>query len=513
MKFLCESCKAKYQIADDRVRGKTVRMKCRKCGYAIEIHASLVDQPPGETSGSPARAVGRGVEKNLSALDMPPAASGALAGAFEQSLEAHATTASAPPGQRRAGIGSGDWYVAINGVPVGPIKVSELRRKAATGAVTEESLCWQEGLEEWRVLKTVSELAALVREAAHDPRPSLVAPSRRPVPSPHSPSRIPAQPGDSTSDRAARSNVLSLRPGSADDSSAGRGSPLATTPAASPSAGPAATAPAEPTTALLFEPHARRRPALSVATAPAAEAEPAAPPSPAAETSSPVRPAAHKSATTGPPLWFWPILIGSLGFGGVAAYFIFQPASVSSQSDPARSAPSQPLAQHSSEAEHSPEPGPAIEPVVVAAAPPGAKGGPSNRATTATSNAPPSTERKTADLSDLLGSANGPATTPNSYAGPGAGGGLDSTTIQRVVHDRAAGVRRTCWERGGGDQKSSANVQVSVTVAPSGSVQSATATGDDPVIGKCIENAVKTWTFPAPGNTTTINIPFHFVRQ
>src|SRR5260221_6403438 len=58
MKFLCENCKAKYQIADDKVAGRTVRMKCRKCGHMIEVEASVTEtsvaarmpQDPGGTS-------------------------------------------------------------------------------------------------------------------------------------------------------------------------------------------------------------------------------------------------------------------------------------------------------------------------------------------------------------------------------------------------------------------------------------------------------------------------------
>ena len=43
MKFLCDQCKAKYQIADDKVAGKTVRMKCRKCGHMIEVRAAVTE--------------------------------------------------------------------------------------------------------------------------------------------------------------------------------------------------------------------------------------------------------------------------------------------------------------------------------------------------------------------------------------------------------------------------------------------------------------------------------------
>ncbi|MGC4092906.1 MAG: COR domain-containing protein [Polyangiaceae bacterium] len=37
MKFLCPSCKAKYQISDEKVAGRTVRMKCRKCDHVITV--------------------------------------------------------------------------------------------------------------------------------------------------------------------------------------------------------------------------------------------------------------------------------------------------------------------------------------------------------------------------------------------------------------------------------------------------------------------------------------------
>src|SRR5450755_475634 len=55
MKFLCPSCKAKYQIADEKVAGRSVRMKCRKCGYVIQVSsvAGLGDALPGSEPPSP----------------------------------------------------------------------------------------------------------------------------------------------------------------------------------------------------------------------------------------------------------------------------------------------------------------------------------------------------------------------------------------------------------------------------------------------------------------------------
>ena len=43
MKFVCENCKAKYQIGDEKVAGKTLRMKCRRCGHMIQVSATVTE--------------------------------------------------------------------------------------------------------------------------------------------------------------------------------------------------------------------------------------------------------------------------------------------------------------------------------------------------------------------------------------------------------------------------------------------------------------------------------------
>ncbi|MCW5834736.1 MAG: zinc-ribbon domain-containing protein, partial [Labilithrix sp.] len=147
MKFLCDSCKAKYQIADEKVAGKTVRMKCRKCGHQIEVRAAVTEtsvasappRPPASPS-APRPPMKSGLATSLSAAKprAPSAApGGALAGAFKSNV--HDAPASAPGDRPSASIElsvTDEWYVAINGVPVGPVRISELRRKAAGGAVT-----------------------------------------------------------------------------------------------------------------------------------------------------------------------------------------------------------------------------------------------------------------------------------------------------------------------------------------------------------------------------------------
>ncbi|MCA9629530.1 MAG: zinc-ribbon domain-containing protein, partial [Myxococcales bacterium] len=62
MKFLCPSCKAKYQIADEKVAGRNVKMKCRKCGHLIHVNQaaaapqSVLPAAPTPTAERDARA-------------------------------------------------------------------------------------------------------------------------------------------------------------------------------------------------------------------------------------------------------------------------------------------------------------------------------------------------------------------------------------------------------------------------------------------------------------------------
>jgi len=581
LKFLCDNCKAKYQIADEKVAGKTVRMKCRKCGHQIEVRAAVTEtsvstSPPGAMgagsaagSASPGSDAPRPLAKSSLATSLsaakprapagaqhhPSPAPSALAGAFQRTV--HDAPQSVPFPQPAGGLElsvTDEWYVAINGVPVGPVRISELRRKAASGAVTEDSLCWQEGLEEWRPVRSIPELAAIVREAAQGNRPSLVSPptegqnrASRPPPAPQRPAPAaprapepPRPPGPSSSFEPprpmspSRSNVVPLRV--AASSNVDEASPAA--PIGAPLTGSSAAAAFAPA----FAPAPRTTPSPAFAPpqqqqlppppAPLALADPfAVPPAPltagatsgsgvAGVPSSPFAPSSPQITVSAPPppaqprrgvpLWFWPILLFTGVFGVSAAVFVFRqqtpPPPVVIQmpataATPAATEPKNDVPPPSASAD---TPAPATTTTTKVAS-----GGPRSGGAAAATP-----EKKTGiDLGGLVPGAGGPNVGAGGGAGPAGGGGLDSSSVERVVAAHRAGVKRTCWERGGADQKASVNVTVSATVAPDGSVSGTSSNGDDPVVAKCIESQVKSWRFSAPGSTTTVNIPFKFVRQ
>jgi hypothetical protein len=96
---------------------------------------------------------------------------GALAGAFTKAFSGRPDAPATADTQ--LSMPADEWFVGINGVPVGPIRLSELRSKAASGAVSKESLVWRDGFEDWRPLKTYPELLAIVEEGVSSARASL----------------------------------------------------------------------------------------------------------------------------------------------------------------------------------------------------------------------------------------------------------------------------------------------------------------------------------------------------
>ncbi len=569
MRFLCEQCKAKYQIADEKVAGKTVRMKCRKCGHLIEVKAEVTETsvstkaPQPEATGELDDATRVGVDINaMMKLSSPgsvggattkPAAprpgaqaprppakpglatslaaakpvartpskppqghmahggGGALAGAFQKSVS---KDDDASRGMLEISTSS-EWYCAINGVPVGPVRIAELRRKAATGAVTEESLVWQEGMEEWRPLRTIPELVAIVNEGLSAERPSLVtpAPPNAPRPPPPraqarsvpdaSPRHAPASP----TSPGGRSNVVSLasRLATAEKLEPEEiADPFAIQPLSSPQTGAPLAALAVPADPFALKPEGDSG-SMSGGISGGIGA------APLIGSAAPTVVIPRRQG----PNWIVIGMVVAFGaFGAMAGFAVFF-----------RSAPAQPAATIIMTAQApttttNTGAGPVAITTDVA---PSQSGGDPTVVRTQTGTRPQnaggnaaaaSTGTKAIDpsIAALLG---GPGTGPSINGGGGGGSAssaLSEEAIQRTVQQRSAGVKRTCWERGGGTE-SNVNVKVHLTIAATGNVQNATSEGNDPIVSKCIESSVKNWQFPISSGPTTVDIPFHFLRQ
>lgn len=583
MKFICPSCKAKYQIADEKVAGHAVRMKCRKCARVIRITeqgAELAETaPPSKPSASAANPaprpsgvlsrpsrpsatslsprpplVGSGLAapRPSSALKPPPRPSGvspkpapAAGGANHTPLRSKAQetkasqaqsptataaasagrkpTASAPkaapaastvspaPGKakpvakggasatgaaepaaakaltpnkgaaatssaasRPSDIGTtrgdtsppasdsalagaftaavqapeadldpaaGDeWFVGINGVPVGPIKLAELRSKAAAGAVTRESLVWRDGFEEWKPLGTFPELVAIVEEGSSSARASIepfsadatvvAATVPRTVVEP-----APTVVSSSAEDQAELERLAGLR----------------------------------------------RKGGLSV------------------------------------PQIF--AMVVAILFGLTVGFVVFSGTEktkevikyvkvpTETESRDKAPAPEEPKAEGSDESEQKDK-----QPTKTAS---NAKPG---------KTAAPDSAQKTGlkGLSGLSGLAAGPSNGPSGSQAnsPSSGKPLDSAAVQSTVRRYTPSVKRSCWQPAldtrDANAPTSARVAVTITVSGSGSVQNVTTSGDPRGyrgLATCIARRVQGWQFPASNGQTTVNVPFVFAAQ
>jgi len=205
MRFECDSCHARYKISDDKVRGRVVRFPCRKCDHKILIDGRDGDPevtvPAGAAYGfeevtrksEPVSSfrneapTARARRPSSPGRRRPPSVPPRRPSAVSRRLSsAPAAASSALVGQHRglpppvpAGVGAPiasaedtpEWHVSINDVPVGPVRLEEMAHKIDAGAVSEYSLVWREGLEEWRPLATVPELMALLHERRHSGPP------------------------------------------------------------------------------------------------------------------------------------------------------------------------------------------------------------------------------------------------------------------------------------------------------------------------------------------------------
>ena len=112
MKIVCDSCGTKYSIADEKVRGKVFKIRCKKCSHIIVVRG-------GETGGPEATAA--------------PAA-------------------------------EGGWHLVIDGEQVGPIADADVRTKIERGEIKGDTYIWKEGFADWVKLSAVPEFAGLVAE-------------------------------------------------------------------------------------------------------------------------------------------------------------------------------------------------------------------------------------------------------------------------------------------------------------------------------------------------------------
>lgn len=576
MKFLCDACKTKYQIDDDKVAGKTVRMKCRKCEHLIEIRSPSASGapsappsrrsptvPPPPASSVPkaplrapvkppgparrpaptrpllAQSTGQFRAQNNPATPAPrpgvaplqgraPLAPRPLARPSQLTpvpddepitttsnlSDALATSAAALDSLGETAAPA-QWFVAIDGAPAGPLSIEDVRQRIAIGKVNGESLAWREGLGDWKKAAEIPELASLFGPRNGAKPHSGILP-RTPL---QAPEEEPATVMDAIPEelvRAARA-ALNEPPAPAPFMAEGftpNADPFAPSPFVAPSSPFEVSAAA---TASGIGPgafHVGAEPVTANAEMSAAAAAPHVGFASAGAAGPSVEEPLPNTPQKSTPWIPIAMLLTAVAFGITAAVVLFLPKQPQVKPEESKPATAAPSTPTPTPESSVPPP----EPSAPVAEPDDANKVAVNTTRSSSggsksqNTAPAASGNGAADLSKLLNPGGGSGPSASNTSGGGGGGG-GALNEQQI--QRTVQSYMPGVKRGCWDSSNaqSGDVKAAITIAAGGSVQSVSTQSNDTALARCIETKVKGWKFPPPGGTQTVNVPFKFLRQ
>lgn len=118
MKIVCDSCGAKYSIADEKVAGRVFKIRCKKCGAPIVVRGDQVQSA---------------AEESTKVVEY-----------------------------------SGDqvWHVVVDGDQQGPFAKTKLGSMLNEGGIGWDAFVWREGFEDWKPAQDVTELVDAFSQGA-----------------------------------------------------------------------------------------------------------------------------------------------------------------------------------------------------------------------------------------------------------------------------------------------------------------------------------------------------------
>ncbi|HSY39671.1 MAG TPA: zinc-ribbon domain-containing protein, partial [Polyangia bacterium] len=169
MKFVCDRCQTKYSIADEKVRGKILKVRCKACTNIITVReeAAGAGAAPIRRPSAPVAPVG--ARPPTPAVPRTPLGPPATA-----PIERRAAPRPEPPADD--GVA---WYMALDGNRTGPFSRKQLIDRVAPLPKDADLHVWNEKLGSW---KPPTEVPALAHDLAARRRPPTPAPMPPPPP-------------------------------------------------------------------------------------------------------------------------------------------------------------------------------------------------------------------------------------------------------------------------------------------------------------------------------------------
>jgi predicted Zn finger-like uncharacterized protein len=237
MKFVCDRCQTRYSIADEKVRQKILRIRCKTCGNVIVVQDEHARASGGDVAARGADATehfeSAKTDASSSPKTVPSSAPKAVASSRPKAIPSSASKA-APAGLSKTGSASAykaplssglrgasaapkagpggppppppaaavehdplggrvEWYLAVGGVRSGPFSRVEAAQKVLTAAPGKTVHVWKEGMPGW---KPSDEVSVIARELSllRPPPPPPPEPRKTPMPMTSSPPKVAAMP-------------------------------------------------------------------------------------------------------------------------------------------------------------------------------------------------------------------------------------------------------------------------------------------------------------------------------
>lgn len=147
----CDKCNKRYSIADDKVRGKSVKIRCKQCQNLITVQGPA-DAPVAVAAGGSAVSDSGWEDEHTRAM----------------------------PAMNLAPV----WHVMVKGKQVGPVDLRGLEQQVKAGEVTIRSYVWKQGMAEWKRASDVPEVAPVFAGVNVAKGPAVPAPAAKAPPAP-----------------------------------------------------------------------------------------------------------------------------------------------------------------------------------------------------------------------------------------------------------------------------------------------------------------------------------------
>ncbi|MBU1219885.1 zinc-ribbon domain-containing protein [Myxococcota bacterium] len=192
MNFVCDKCTTRYSIPDEKVAGKILKLRCKKCGNTIILKDPKADPEEKQHTGTDE---GRVLLQN----------------AFKQSLSQKVSTSErkmiSPEPERSSGdktqlvkipgfqeqVPDEEWYLSDSRGQVGPMPFNELVARIKRGEPDPDAVVWRDGFRDWLTIDMVPELRSYYKHVPPPRRPTREV-ARAEAPPQQSSSQIVAQP-------------------------------------------------------------------------------------------------------------------------------------------------------------------------------------------------------------------------------------------------------------------------------------------------------------------------------